>query len=45
MKYTLNFWILIGYIFYGMLLVSYVILYNILSKVSHNIPLPFLQHL
>ena len=25
--------------------ISYVILYNILSKVSHNIPLPFLQHL
>ena len=42
MKYTLNSWILIGYIFYGMLLVGYVILYNILSKVSRNIPLPFL---
>ena len=42
MKYTLNSWILIGYIFYGMLLVGYVILYNILSKVSRNILLPFL---
>ena len=40
-KYTLNSWILIDYIFYGMLSVGYVTLYNILSKVSHNIPFHF----
>ena len=40
-KYTLNSCILIDFIFYGMPSVGYVTLYDILSKVSHNIPFHF----